>query len=60
MKSNHDVRGEMVNVYYPANNHLARLGVYSEGVLNWFPEDENAVGVLEGMMKYNSLFWEWV
>lgn len=58
MKSNYDVRGEMVNVYYLANDHLARLGAYSEGVLNWFPEDENAVGVLEGMMKYNSLFWE--
>lgn len=58
MKSNHDVRGEMVNVYYLANDHLARLGAYSEGILNWFPEDENAVGVLEGMMKYNSLFWE--
>lgn len=58
MKSNYNVRGEMVNIYYLANDHLARLGAYSEGVLNWFPDDENAVGVLEGMMKYNSLFWE--
>lgn len=58
MKSNHDVRGELVNVYYLVNNHLARLGAYSDGVVNWFPEDEDAIGVLSGMMKNNSLFWE--
>ena len=58
MKSNHDVRGELVNVYYLVNNHLARLGAYSDGVVNWFPEDEDAIGVLTGMMKNNSLFWE--
>lgn len=43
-KSNQDVRGEMANVYYLTNDHLVRLEAYSERLLNWFTEDEHAVG----------------
>lgn len=50
--------GEMSNIYYLTNNQLVRLGAYSETCLHWFPEDENAIGVPNSMMKYCTLFWE--
>lgn len=51
MKANYGGMEEMSNIYYITNNQIVRLGAYSENCLNWLPEDENAISVLNSSQE---------